>query len=287
MKISDISSRYSPHGSGYIKVYRKLLTSAVFENEKLLKIWIWCLIRANWFEAPCMFEGKELQLDRGMFITGRYTGAEQCNMNPSTFWKCIKKLEEIGNLTLKSDNKKTLVTIVNYSDYQDDILSEYQQSNNKVTTKEQQSNTDKEVKNIRSKEEEYVIPILEKWNRIAEKYKLSTVIKISKKREIAITARLRESEFNLDSIENEIILSDFLRGKNNTGWKVDFDFVSCSANNYLKILEGKYRNGTPTSNNPNSAISRATFKHDDEAKQRLRNLKETLDQRDRERGIGT
>ena len=114
MQISDISSRYSPHGSGYIKVYRKLLTSAVFENEKLLKIWIWCLIRANWFEAPCMFEGKELHLDRGTFITGRYTGAEQCNMNPSTFWKCIKKLEEIGNLTLKSDNKKTLITIVNY-----------------------------------------------------------------------------------------------------------------------------------------------------------------------------
>ena len=151
-QVSDVSERYSPHGNGYIKMYRKLLTSAVFQSEKLLKVWIWCLIRANWHEATCFFEGKEIPLEIGQFITGRYTGSEECGLNSSTFYKCIKKLEEIGNISIKSDNKKSILTIVNYAIYQGDMSNEWQQCNNKVTTKEQQSNTDKEVKNIRSKE---------------------------------------------------------------------------------------------------------------------------------------
>jgi hypothetical protein len=253
MKVCDISSRYSPHGNGYIKMYRKLLTSAVFQNEKLLKVWIWCLIRANWHEATCIFEGKELKLERGTFLTGRYSGSEECNMAPKTFYNQLLKLQEFGNLTLKSDNRKTLVSIINYSDYQDDSQQDGQQMDNSWTPDGHLMDTDKEVKNIRSKE--YGVPVLEKWNRIAEKYNLSPVVKISKKREAAILARLREIEFNLDSIENEIALSDFLRGKNDRQWKIDFDFVFCSSNNYLKVLEGKYRNKGILKSEPVSGLS--------------------------------
>ena len=32
---------------GWIKLHRKLLTSNVFDNEKLLKVWIWCLMKAT------------------------------------------------------------------------------------------------------------------------------------------------------------------------------------------------------------------------------------------------
>lgn len=31
-----------------------------------------------------------------------------------------------------------------------------------------------------------------------------------------------------------------MQGDNQRGWRVDFDFVFCSAINYLKIMEGKY-----------------------------------------------
>jgi hypothetical protein len=61
----------------------------------------------------------------------------------------LQKLEESKQITLKSDNKKTLVTIVNYEAYQGDMGIEEHQSNTKVTSKEHQSNTDK---NIRTKE---------------------------------------------------------------------------------------------------------------------------------------
>jgi hypothetical protein len=87
--------------------------------------------------------------------------------------------------------------------------------------------------------------ILDVWNSFAKKNGLATIVSLSDKRIKSIDKREREKKFNLQSIFDEIEKSEFLRGKNDRGWKVDFDFVFCSANNYLKILEGKYRtNGT-------------------------------------------
>lgn len=32
---------------GWIKIHRKLLESNVFDNEKALKVWLWCLLKAT------------------------------------------------------------------------------------------------------------------------------------------------------------------------------------------------------------------------------------------------
>ena len=167
----------------------------------------------------------------------------------------------------------------NYTKYGKQLQSDF-----KETTKQEEEVDKKKKKNRIEEDNKIILPIVEKWNKIAEANKLKTIIKVSPKRESGVLSRLREKEFNLDSIENEIVLSDFLRGINNTGWKVDFDFIFCSANNYLKILEGKYRNGNPAKrNSTNSTIARATFKHDEKAISRLEELKATFDERDRVR----
>ena len=51
-------------------------------------------------------------------------------------------------ITTKSNNKFTVVTIEKYEDYQSRETKTKQQSNSRVTTKEQQSNTNKNVKNV-------------------------------------------------------------------------------------------------------------------------------------------
>lgn len=89
--------------------------------------------------------------------------------------------------------------------------------------------------------------VLSLWNNFAEKHNLGKVIKLSDKRKSAISARKKEIEFDLVKILSLISESEFLKGNNQQGWKVDFDFVFCSKNNYLKILEGKY-NGKPKGN---------------------------------------
>lgn len=82
--------------------------------------------------------------------------------------------------------------------------------------------------------------IWEQWNAFAGPLGLAVVLKLTDKRSAAIGARLSEQTFDLPGIFEKIKASSFLRGENDRGWKVDFDFVFCSANNYLKILEGKY-----------------------------------------------
>lgn len=83
------------------------------------------------------------------------------------------------------------------------------------------------------------------WNMFAEANGLAQVRELTKQRKIGIKTRLNERGFDAEEIFREIQKSSFLRGKNDRGWKVDFDFVFCSPNKWVNIVEGKYRdNGT-------------------------------------------
>ena len=79
------------------------------------------------------------------------------------------------------------------------------------------------------------------WNIFANKHGLSPIIKLTDSRKSHIKQRISENEFVFDTILSEIEKSKFLLGVNDKGWKVDFDFIVGSKNNYIKILEGKYR----------------------------------------------
>lgn len=74
----------------------------------------------------------------GTYTTGRYQLAELSGLKPITAYKALKRLEKWGIIALSSNNKRTAVNILNWSSYQAD-------GNNRVTTKEQQSNTKQEV----------------------------------------------------------------------------------------------------------------------------------------------
>lgn len=85
------------------------------------------------------------------------------------------------------------------------------------------------------------------WNELAVEVGLSKVITLSEKRRKGVLQRSKEKAFNMSAIFARIRESAFLQGKvprrdDRDPWQVDFDFVFCSANNYVKILEGKYRN---------------------------------------------
>lgn len=106
---------------------------------------------------------------------------------------------------------------------------------------EDENRDENEDKDLKERTEQRIEEVTKEWNTFAAKYGLGKVIKLSDKRKAGVRSRIKELEFQFELILQEIENSDFLRGS--TGWKVDFDFVFCSANNYLKILEGKYRNG--------------------------------------------
>ena len=149
--------------NGWIRLYRQLLESPIFENEKALKIWIWCLLKATHTDREQLVGLQVVKLEKGQFIFGRKKASEELNINENTIYKYIKMLEKLEMITTNSNTKFTIVSIRKWEEYQyissEEITTEEQQNNNKVTTKEQQNNTnknvknDKNVKNVRNKKE--------------------------------------------------------------------------------------------------------------------------------------
>ena len=115
----------------WIKLYRKLLQSPIFENEKALKIWIWCLCKATHKGITQLVGQQIIELNTGQFIFGREKASEELKMTESTVYKYIKLLEKLQMISIKSNNKFSIVSIDNWEEYQ----GEEQQKNNKRTTK--------------------------------------------------------------------------------------------------------------------------------------------------------
>lgn len=83
--------------------------------------------------------------------------------------------------------------------------------------------------------------VIEEWNKLQE-VGINPIrdIKPSSKRYQLLKGRIRE--YGIDEVLNAINNvrnSDFLRGENNRGWMITFDWF-VKPNNFLKTLEGNY-----------------------------------------------
>ena len=131
-------------GDTWIKLYRKLLKSPIFDNEKALKVWVWCLLKATHVEREQLVGRQTVQLKKGEFIFGRKKASQELKMKEKTLYDYMKLLENLQMLVIKSNNKFSIVSIEKWENYQDKKIN----SDNKRTTDEQQMNTNKNVKNV-------------------------------------------------------------------------------------------------------------------------------------------
>lgn len=144
--------------NGFIKLYRQLLCSEIFASQIGLKIWIWCLLKANYVERfiPVKVGRGEttVKVERGSFLFGRFMAEEELNIDGSTVYKWIKKLEDMGMVEVQSSSHYSIVTICKYEEYQqqenEEVAAIQQQSSKQVATKEQPRSTTKNVKNIKN-----------------------------------------------------------------------------------------------------------------------------------------
>lgn len=140
--------------AGWLKIHRQLMHSPVFENEKLFKVFMYCLMKASHKEHEQLVGRQVVQLKPGQFVFGRKKASIETNMSPSTLWGYVLTLKKMGNLDIKSNNKFSVITVVNWAIYQQDDkdfdskrTTDGQQMDNKWTADEQQMDTNKNVKN--------------------------------------------------------------------------------------------------------------------------------------------
>jgi len=214
--------------------------------------------RVNDADSPSTINGIQYQLKRGQVLFSRKSWSDAQQREGSVTTKALYRLRDKHKLvTTDSTTKFTIVSIQNYdeitsmgtTDSTTNAQPIAQQTHNKRTGDAQQTHTTKEYKKERYKKERKDIKkksnhyelVLESWNTFAKINGLSEIRKLSDRRINGIKARQREDGFNLQEIFDCIQESSFLLGNNGNDWKADFDWVFCSPNNWLKIVEGKYK----------------------------------------------
>lgn len=140
---------------GWIKLWRRIEDSAIFQNEEILKLWLLCLISANHKETYISIPGvlEPVKIKPGQFLTGRYElhaayykKKKKTNKSPLTVWRWLKFLEKVENLNIKSCSKYSIITINNWEAYQENEHL----MNTSRTPHEHLMNTNKNVKNYKN-----------------------------------------------------------------------------------------------------------------------------------------
>lgn len=115
-----------------------MLEKGWLKDHKVWVVWSFCLLKAS-YKVHKQFVGRqEVELQPGQFIFGRHEASEALKMKPSTLYDIMKSLERRGNIVIQSNNKFSMVTVVNWNIYQETMAEEQQRdqqrTNNKPTT---------------------------------------------------------------------------------------------------------------------------------------------------------
>ena len=103
----------------WIRLHRRIMDSQVWENDGLLKLWLYCLLKATWKPRWVSTKnGSEVWLEAGQFLFGRASAAKFLKMKPSSVRNRLEKLRSMGNVDIKSNSKGTIVSVCHWETYQ-------------------------------------------------------------------------------------------------------------------------------------------------------------------------
>lgn len=221
----------------------------LLEKESLglaVLVTLWQLIYKN--EGYYIHNGNDLLLMIKKRISGDINSIKECinlSLDRNIFDKNLYEKHKI--LTSRgiqkrffdAANKKKEVKynpkfmLIDVSDYENLIKVD-------INSIDSAGNATKEKEEVKEKEKEKEDIIFNSWNSFADKNNLAKILKLTDVRKSGIKSRLKEKEFNFEKIIEMAGNAPFLLGSNKQNWKIDFDWIITSKNNYLKILEGKY-----------------------------------------------
>ena len=229
---------------GWMPIYRRLQDHWLWQDKPFAKgqAWLDLLLLASHNENEFLFGNQIIKNEVGSFITSELKLADRWGWGRKKVRLFLELLQDEQMIVKKGDNKKTAITIVNYSVYADYELAKEQQKNIKGTSKEHQRNTINNDNNDNN-ENKYK-HIKDMYNEICVSYPRLTVL--SDRRKQAIKARLNTySVEQFRELFTKAEASDFLKGKNNRDWQANFDWFMKDGN-FAKVLDGNYDNKTKT-----------------------------------------
>ena len=130
-------------------MHRKLLEWEWYSDINTTRLFVHCLLRAN--HKAKKWQGTDVPA--GSFIGGLHTLSEQTGLSIQQLRTCIQRLKSTNDITVKSTNKFSVITLTNWASYQNKEDQQQanqqanQQTNNNQSTINQQQTTMKQGNN--------------------------------------------------------------------------------------------------------------------------------------------
>ncbi len=167
---------------GWIKLHRKVRDNWLYQEDRVFskfEAWMDILMRANHKDNKILLGNKLTEVKRGQFITSIRKLCEAWRWSNTKVNSFLSLLESDGMITYKSDTKKTVINVVNYSVYHDEETEKTSQKHHENDTNTSRKHTEKNVKNEKNDKEVYTSKIkdllshfstIENFNSLSKKY---------------------------------------------------------------------------------------------------------------------
>ena len=138
--------------NGWIKLHRKVWDNPRSSDPCWLAVWIYLLCHANHNGKKAVWNGQIITLKPGQLITGRKSISRLTGVNEAKVYRALTVLKSEQQIEQQTSNVSSLITILNWTQYQESEQQSEQPTNSQRTTNEQPANTPKECKNVRMEE---------------------------------------------------------------------------------------------------------------------------------------
>jgi hypothetical protein len=223
--------------SGWIKLHRKMKEWEWYNNAPAFRLFTHLLLSANYKETTW----KGLKIKPGQVITGRKTLSQETGLSEMQVRTALNNLKSTSEITIKSYNKFSIITIVSWVDHQEDN----QQNTQNITT---EITTSKEVKKKEERKKEdtdlKTNPDAVDYEKFKEFFNETTkgvapsmrVLSEPRKRAIRFMIKKFGKKTVSDVIKKSADVKFF-----NTWAGFGFDWIM-KESNFIKVMEGTYDN---------------------------------------------
>ena len=118
--------------NGYIKLFRKFRGWEWYKDQNVKSLFLHLLLTANFTDK----NHKGIEIKRGQVLTSIKSLEYELGLKPQPIRTALNKLKRTNEITIKSTNKYSLVTVLKYEEYQ----SSNKQNNNPLTVDKQSNN---------------------------------------------------------------------------------------------------------------------------------------------------
>jgi hypothetical protein len=221
---------------GWIRIYRSTQDHWLWQDKPFSKgqAWMDLLLLMNHKDGAVFFRQEKIDVERGQRVTSILKLSERWGWSRKKTTLFLNHLKQDNMISMKIDNRKTIITVVNYGFYQGGLDGKVQQEQQETLQQgSQQRNTNKNENNI--------------LHFILSNYISRCRIQQDENFEDETIEKLQELVHDYQDLEwwqaffDRVFMSDFLMKRKHKFRKSGFKFdLKWLLDNIDNVLSGKY-----------------------------------------------